>query len=134
MSALKTVVAFAVVAGVLVTAAKAQRVYEIEADSTVTPLIEQGVRMGAADFNPKVGLVVPELKGFAIDSVQITHSRIGAFLESMFGGGNRSYDVYVRYRESGDQKCLTLELRQEAATGSWKVTHPGAVERCAPVW
>lgn len=134
MSALKTVVAAGVVIAILASSAKAQRVPEIEADRTVAPLIEKGARMGAADFNPKVSLVVPEMKGFGIDEVQITHSRIGALLESSLGNGDRAYDVYVKYHEGGGSKCLTLELHWEAVTESWKVTHPGTVERCAPVW
>ena len=134
MSAIKTVVALAVVAAALATGAKAQRVSEIEADNTLAPMIEQSVRMNAANFNPKVALVVPELKGFAINSVQITHSRIGTFLESALGNGDRSYDVYVRFRESGDDRCMTLELKWDAGTAAWKVIHPGAYDRCAPAW
>lgn len=134
MSAINTFAGFAIVAAVLAMGAKAQRAYEVEADNRVVPLIEQGVRMNAADFNPKVALVAPELKGFGIDGVQITHSRIGAFLESTLGGGDRNYDVYVKFHESGDHKCLTLELKWTAKGEAWKVTHPGADDRCTPLW
>ncbi|MEO8499713.1 MAG: hypothetical protein ABI565_02270 [Vicinamibacteria bacterium] len=134
MSAIKTVAGFAIMGALLASGAKAQRVYELEADATVAPLIEQGVRMSAANFNPKVALVMPELKGFSISGVEITHSRIGALLESTIGDGGRSYDVYVRFRESGDDRCMTLELKRDARGDAWKVTHPGGDDRCAPVW
>ena len=134
MSAFKTVAGFGILAAIQATGAKAQRADEVEADKTVAPLIEQSVRMSAADFNPKVALVVPELNGFGISAVQITHSRVGAFLEQMLGDGSRSYDVYVKFRESGNEKCMTLELKWDAKTEAFKVTHPGADDRCTPLW
>lgn len=134
MSALNTVAGFAIAAALLAMGARSQRVYEVEADNAVAPLIEQSVRLNAADFNPKVALVPRELKGFSITAVQITQSKIGALLESAVGGGNRSYDVYVRFKESGDEKCMTLDLKWEARAEAWKVNHPGAYDRCSPAW
>ena len=134
MSAVKTVAGFAIVAAVLATGAKAQRAFEVEADNAVAPLIEQTTRMTAADFNPKVGLVVPELKGFSILAVKITRSRVGAMLQSSFGGSDRSYDVYVKFHEGDSDRCLTLEAKWKATTEEWKVTHPGADDRCEPLW
>jgi hypothetical protein len=134
MSALKTVAGLALAAAVLALGARSQRVREVEADAAVAPLIEQSVRLNAADFNPQVSLVPRELKGFSITGVQITRSKIAELLESALGGGDRSYDVYVRFQEGGDDKCMTLDLKWEARGGAWKVNHPGAYDRCAPAW
>jgi hypothetical protein len=134
MAALKTVAGFAIIAAVLAAGTRAQRAYEVEADNAVAPMIEQSVRMNAADFNPKVQLVPRELRGFSVTAVKITRSRIGAMIESAFGGGDRSYDVYVRFREDDASKCLTLELKWKSATQQWNVSHPGADERCEPLW
>jgi len=134
MSTLKTVAAFAIIGAVLVTGVKSQRDSELESDRAVLPVIEQGVRMAAADFNPKVGLVAPELKGFSMGTVQIVRSKIAAILQSGLGGGDRSYDVYASFREDGADRCLRLELKWRAASSSWNVIHPGADDRCEPVW
>jgi hypothetical protein len=134
MPALKTVVGFAIAGGLLAMGARSQRAYEVEADNAVAPIIEQTVRMNAADFNPKVALVARELRGFSLGAVQITRSRIGALLDSALGGGDRNYGVYVSFQEDGDKKCMTLDLKWEAKTQGWKVTHPGADERCSPAW
>lgn len=134
MSTLKTVVAFAIIGAVLVTGVKSQRDFEVESDRAVIPVIDQGVRMAAADFNPLVALVPRELKGFSIGTVQIVRSKIGAMLQSGLGGGDRSYDVYASFREDGTDRCMTLELKWRAQEGSWGVSHPGAGDRCEPVW
>jgi len=134
MSTIKTIAAFAIVGAVLVTGVKSQRDFDLESDRAVLPMIEQGVRMAAADFNPKVALVPPELKGFSMGTVQIVRSKIGAMLQQALGGGDRSYDVYVSFREDGADKCLRLELKWRASSSSWNVAHPGADDRCEPVW
>lgn len=134
MSTLKTVAAFAIIGGVLVSGVKSQRDFEVESDRAVLQVIDKGVRMAAADFNPQVALVPRELKGFSMGSVQIVRSKIGAMLQSGLGGGDRSYDVYVGFREDGADKCMTLELKWRAQEGSWDVSHPGVGDRCEPVW
>lgn len=134
MSTIKTVAAFAIFGAVLVTGVKSQRDFDLESDRAVLPLIEKGVRMSAADFNPQVALVPRELKGFSMGALQIVRSRIGAMLQQALGGGDRSYDVYVSFREDGADKCMTLELKWQAQESAWKVTHPGADDRCEPVW
>jgi len=134
MSTIKTVAAFAVLGAVLVTGVKSQRDLDLESDRTVLPMIEQGVRMAAADFNPQVNAVPRELKGFSMGTVQIVRSKIGAILQQSLGGGDRSYDVYASFREDGADKCLRLELKWRAPSSSWNVTHPGADDRCEPVW
>jgi hypothetical protein len=134
MSTLKTVAAFAIIGAVLVSGVKSQRDFEVESDRAVIPLIDRGVRMAAADFDPKVALVPRELKGFSMGSVQIVRSKIGAMLQAGLGGGDRSYDVYVSFREDGADKCMTLELKWRAQEGSWDVSHTGVGDRCEPVW
>ena len=134
MSTIKTIAVFAVAGAVLVSGVKSQRDFEVESDRTVLPMVEQGVRMAAADFNPQVALVPRDLKGFSMGTVQIVRSRIGATLQKALGGGDRSYDVYVSFREDGTDKCMTLELKWKAQPGSWNVSHPGADDRCEPVW
>jgi len=134
MSTIKTVAAFAILGAVLVSGVKSQRDFDLESDRAVLPMIEQGVRMSAADFNPQVALVPRELKGFSMGTVQIVRSRIGGMLQQALGGGDRSYDVYVSFREDGADKCMTLELKWQAQSSSWKVIHPGADDRCEPVW
>jgi hypothetical protein len=134
MSSIKTVAGFVIVAAALVTGFKSQRALEVEADNAVRPMIEQSVRMNAVDFNPKVALTQPELKDFSLVGVKITRSRIGAMINSAFGGGDRSYEVYVRFREGGDEKCLTLALEWRSTTEAWNVSHSGVVDRCEPVW
>ena len=134
MSTLKTVATFAMVGAVLVTGVKSQRDYDLESDRAVLPMIEQGVRTAAADFNPKVALAPPELRGFSIGTVQIVRSKIGALLQQALGGGDRSYDVYVSFRQDGAEKCMRLELKWRAPSSSWNVIHPGADDRCEPAW
>lgn len=134
MSTIKTVAAFAIVGAVLVTGVKSQRDSDLESDRAVLSVIEQGVRMAAADFNPQVALVPRELKGFSMGTVQIVRSKIGAMLQQALGGGDRAYDVYVSFREDGADKCLRLELKWRAPSSSWNVVHPGADDRCEPVW
>lgn len=134
MSTIKTVAAFAIVGAVLVQGVKSHRDLDVEADRAVIPLVEQGVRMAAADFNPMVSPAPRELKGFSLGNVQIVRSKIGAMLQSTLGGGDRSYDVYASFREDGADKCLTLELKWRAKEGAWNVSHPGANDRCEPVW
>ena len=126
--------ALAKIGAVLVTGVKSQRDNDLESDRAVLPLIEQGVRMAAVDFNPKVALVAPELKGFSLGRVQIVRSKISAMLQQALGGGDRSYDVYVSFREDGGDKCMRLELKWRAQSSSWDVTHPGADDRCEPIW
>lgn len=133
MSSLKTVAGVAVVIGGLVYGAKAQREAAVEADSAVRQMVESSVRMNAAGFNPQVDLTSRELKGFDIVSVKITRPRISAMIDSA-GGGDRSYEVYVRFREGGDEKCMTLALKWVKVTEIWSVSHPGAVDRCEPLW
>jgi hypothetical protein len=134
MSTLKTVAGFAIIGAVLVSGVRSQRDFDLESDRAVLPVIEQGVRMAAADFNPKVALVPPEIKGFSMGTVQIVRSKIGAMLQQALGGGDRSYDVYVGFREDGADRCMRLELKWHAPTSSWNVIHPGADDRCEPVW
>lgn len=134
MSTIKTVATFAIVGAVLVSGVRSQRDLEVESDRAVLPMIEQGVRMAAADFNPMVAPIPRELKGFSLGTVQIVRSKIGAMLQSALGGGDRSYDVYVSFREDGADKCVTLELKWRAQDGSWNVSHPGVGDRCEPAW
>jgi len=81
MSTLKTVAAFAVVGAVLVNGVKSQRDFDVESDRTVLPIVQQGVRMAAADFDPKITPVPRELKGFSLGTVKIVRSPIGALLQ-----------------------------------------------------
>jgi hypothetical protein len=134
MSAIKTVAGFAIVAAVVATGFKAQRQFNLEADSTLRPMIENSVRLNAAQFNPKINLTVPELKGFSLSGVQITRSRIGALLDSTLNGGNQSYEVYARFKEGGDDRCLTLSLEWRSKSESWDISHAGAFDRCEPAW
>ena len=134
MSTIKTVAAFAIVGAVLVSGVKSQRDFDLESDRAVLPMIEEGVRMTAADFNPKLSAVPRELKGFSMGKVQIVRSRIGAMLQQALGRGDQSYDVYARFSEDGADKCLTLELKWRAQSSSWNVSHPGADDRCEPAW
>jgi len=134
MTALKTLAGFAIVGALVATGFKAQRQFELEGDSALRPLIENTVRLNAAGYDPKLNLTVPELRGFSMGQLQITRSRIGALIDSTFGGGDQSYEVYARFQEGGDDKCLTLTLEWRSKLGNWHVSHPGAYDRCAPVW
>lgn len=134
MSSIKTVAGFAILAALVAMAFKAQRQIDLEANSTLAPMIESSVRMHAADFNPKVELTQPELRGFQVMGVQITRPRVSAILNSALGGSERTYEVYVRFRESDADRCMTLTLAWSGKTEEWKVSHPGAVDRCAPWW
>ena len=134
MTAIKTVAGFVIFGAIVATGFKAQRQFDLEGDAALRPMIENGVRLNAADYNPKVNLTVPELKGFSMGPVQITRSRIGALIDSTFGGGDQSYEVYAKFQEGGDDKCLTLSLEWRSKSEAWKVSHPGGYDRCAPVW
>jgi len=134
MTGIKTLAGFALVGAVVAGGLKAERQFDLERDDAIRPLIEQHVRWGAAGYDPKVNLTVPELKNFSIDQVQITRSRIGALIDSTFGSGDQSYEVYARFREGGDDKCLALSLEWRSKSESWNLTHTGAYDRCAPAW
>lgn len=134
MSSIKTFAGFAVVIGAVVFGAKAQRETAVEADRAVGQMVESSVRMNAAGFNPQVDLTSRELNGFSMVGVKITRSRISAMIDSAFGGGDRRYEVYVRFREGGGEKCLTLALKWVETRAVWSVSHPGAVDRCEPLW
>jgi len=134
MTAIKTFAGFALLGAVAVIGLKAERQFDLEGDAALRPLIEQNVRWGAAGYDPKVNLTVPELKNFSLGPVLITRSRIGKLVDSTFGGGDQSYEVYARFSEGGDDKCLTLSLEWRSRSESWSLSHTGAYDRCAPVW
>ena len=133
MSAIKTIAGFAAVAAVLAFGAKAQRESGLEVDAAVRPIVESCVRMNVAEFRPHVDLTQRELIDFSLLDLQITRPRISAILAPMFGE-NRSYDVYARFREGGDERCFTLALEWKAETGAWTANHTGVSDRCAPPW
>lgn len=124
MSSIKTFAGVAVVVGAVVFGAKAQRESTVEADRAVRQMVESSVRMNAAGFNPQVDLTARELKGFDIVGVKITRPRISAMIDSA-GGGDRSYEVYVRFREDGGEKCMTLALKWGQGDGSLERLPPG---------
>lgn len=134
MSSIKTLVGFGILFAAVVVGARSQRQFDIEADRAVRPIVEDGVRMNAVDYNPKVALTRPELKDFSMVDMKIMASKVSAFIDSALRGGNRNYDVYVRFRESGDNRCMTLRLEWTSALSSWKVEHTGLDDRCDPVW
>jgi hypothetical protein len=134
MAAIKTVASFAIFGAIVAVGFKAQRQFELEGDTALRPMIENTVRLNASGYNPNLNLTVPELKGFSMGQVQITRSRISAFIDSTFGGGDQSYEVYAPFQEGGDNKCLTLALEWRSKSGNWHVSHPGGYDRCAPIW
>jgi hypothetical protein len=134
MSTIKTVAVFAIVGAVLVNGVKSQRDADVESDRTVLPVVERGVRMVAADFDPKITPVPRDLKGFSLGTVKIARSPIAALLQQVMAGGDRTYDVYASFQEDGADKCATLELKWKAQPGAWSVIHQGAGDRCDPVW
>lgn len=134
MAALKTITGFAIVGVMLATGARSERQFDLERDTALQRLIEQNVKQFAAGYDPKVQLTMPELKDFSMGSVAVTRSRVGAFLDSSFGNGDMNYDAYVRFREGGGSKCMTLALEWKARSGEWRVNHTSAYDRCDPVW
>jgi hypothetical protein len=134
MSALKTVAGFAIVGVLLASGVKSERQFELEGDSVVRQMVEKSARQYAAGYDPKVSLTMPELKDFSMESISVTRSKAGAFLDSTLGDGDLSYDVYVQYREGGENRCLTLDLEWKAGSETWRVDHTGAYDRCTPVW
>ena len=134
MSALKTVAGFAIVGVLLASGVKSERQFELERDSAVQQLVEKNVRQYAAGYDPKVSLTMPELKDFSMEAMSVTRSKGAAFLESALGEGDLSYDVYVRFREGGQNRCMTLNLEWKAGSKTWWVEHTAAYDRCSPVW
>ena len=134
MSALKTVAGFAVVGVLLASGVRSERQFELEGDSTVRQLVEKSARQFAAGYDPKLSLTMPELKDFSLESMSVTSSKASAFLESTLGNGDKSYDVYVRFREGGENRCMTLDLEWQARSEAWRVDHTSAYDRCSPVW
>jgi hypothetical protein len=133
VSLIKTVAGFAAVVVAVAFAAKAQREPELEADTTVRPVIESCVRMNAAEFRPHVDLVQRDLVDFSILDVQITRPRITALLASTIGE-NRSYDAYVKFSEGGGERCFTLALEWKAERRAWTADRAGVADRCGPMW
>lgn len=134
MAGFKTLAGFAVLGVVLASGVRSERQFSLESDEALQQLLEQNVRQFAAGFDPKVAFTMPELKDFSIAQVRITRSRAVAFIDSSFGKGDQSYDAYVRFRESGMERCMTLDLEWKSRTDSWKMTHTAAYDRCDPVW
>ncbi len=133
MSMIKTFAGFAAAAAVLAFGARAQREPGLEADDAVRPVVESCVRMNAAEFRPHVDLTQRELIDFSLLDVRISRPRISAILASMFGE-DRSYDVHVRFREGGGERCFTLALEWNAEAAAWTAKHGGVPDRCAPMW
>lgn len=134
MSALTTTAAFTLIGAALALGVRSERQFAVEQDSEVMSLIEQSVRQNAAGYDPRVALTMPELKGFSLGQVRVVRSRAGALLDSTFAGGDRSYDVYARYREGGSEGCITLDLEWKASRGRYVVAHSGVDDRCEPAW
>ena len=134
MSSTKIVAGFAIVVLGIAAGFKEQRQSDLEGDSALAPMIESKVRMNAGDFNPKVQLTQPELRDFQIIAVQITRPRISSILDLASGGGDRKYGVYVRFREGGGDRCMTLALEWRSKTEDWSVSHPGTMDSCGPAW
>ena len=128
MSSMNTVLSLAVLGAVLAVGARAQRQFGLEADDAARRAIESAVRASAVDYNPNVDLTVPELHDFELVAMQVTTPRILALL-----GVSDSYDVYVRFRESGSERCMGLSLEWIPRTESWKAVHSG-MDRCQPIW
>ncbi len=126
---MKTIAGFSVLVAALATSAKEQRQPGLETDSGLQRLIESSVRENAVNFNRRVDLTAPELHDFQLVDVQIAQPRIMAWV-----GDPDSYGVYVRFREGGGEKCMTLSLDWISRTGTWNVAHSGVVDRCTPVW
>lgn len=134
MSGLTTAAAFTLVGAALAMGVKSERQLVVEQDPAVMSLVEQSVRQNAAGYDPRVALTMPELKGFSLGRVKVMRSRVGAMLDSAFAGGDRSYDVYARYREGGSEGCMTLDLEWKASQGRFVARHSGADDRCEPAW
>lgn len=134
MSALTTAFAFTLAGAALAYGVRSERQFAVEQDTEVVSLIEQSVRAHAAGYDPRVALTMPELKGFNLGQVKVVRSRVGAMLDNTFAGGDRSYDVYARYREGGSEGCMTLDLEWRASRGRFVITHTGADDRCEPAW
>lgn len=134
MSAITTTAAFTLIGAALAMGVKSERQFAVEQDSEVVSLIEQSVRQSAAGYDPRVALTMPELKGFSLGEFKVVRSKAVAMLDSAFAGGDRSYDVYARYREGGSEGCMTLDLEWRASRSRFVATHSGADDRCDPAW
>lgn len=134
MSALTTTAAFTLIGAALALGVKSERQFVVEQDPDVASIVEQSVRQNAAGYDPRVALTMPELKGFSFGQFKVVRSRAGAMLDSAFAGGDRSYDVYARYREGGSEGCVTLDLEWRASRGRYVVAHSGVDDRCEPAW
>lgn len=134
MSAIKTLAGFAIVGVFLAAGVKSERRFELEGDSAVRQVVEKSARQYAAGYDPKVSLTMPELKDFSMEGMRVTRSKAVAFLESALGNGDASYDVYVRFREGSEDRCLTLDLEWQSGSETWRVDHTAAYDRCSPVW
>lgn len=134
MSALKTVGGFAVVGVLFAVGVKSERQFQLEGDSVVRQLVEKNARQYAAGYDPKVSLTMPELKDFSLEAISVSRPKAAAFLGSTLGNGDLSYDVYVRFREGGENRCLTLDLEWQARSETWRVDHTAAYDRCSPAW
>lgn len=134
MAALKTLTGFAILGVMLAAGARSERQFDLEGDTAVQRLIEQNVKQFAAGYDARVQLAMPELKDFSMSRVTVTRSRVGAMLDSSFGNGDVSYEVYVRFREAGASRCMTLALEWKTKTQDWRANHTSAYDRCDPVW
>lgn len=129
MSSIKTFLTFSLVAAGLAAGVRGQRQFDLEANASVRAAIEAAVRANAVEYNPKVQLVAPELKNFDMTSFMITRPRVLGLMDD-----NSGYDVYVRFNEGGNSQCMTLSLEWLPRTETWKATHSGVVDSCAPSW
>jgi hypothetical protein len=130
---MKTLVVIGAFIAVAAGGLKAQRYENIENNREARSKIEIGIRQTAADFNPQVSTTPRELKDFEVQSVKVTRPRAMPYLDSL-AGGDKNYEVFVRYREGGVPRCMTLELKERHDDGGWSVSHPGSMDRCDPAW
>jgi hypothetical protein len=133
MSSIKTVGVFAIIGVVAAGALHSDRAPSVEEDRSAIAAINVGIRQVAADFDPKVSLTQRELKDFEVMSIKVARTKFVTFLDSV-AGGDTNYDVYVRYREGGVERCLTLGLKRRSGEDDWQTNHNTAVDRCEPAW
>jgi hypothetical protein len=133
MAFIKTFGVLAGIGALSAMALRSERAWDVEDTQEARAAIERGIRHAAADFDPRVSLTQRELRNFEVVSSRVLRPAAVGLFEKV-AGGDRNFDVYVRYREGSSERCLTLSLKHRASDGSWTTAHNRSADYCEPSW
>lgn len=117
----------------LVLGSRSRREPTIEGDAAARAVVEQTIRSAVTEFNPYASVKPRALVDFEIIDLQVTRPGLGGLVDSF--GGASGYAVYVRFRESGRERCMTTALKWNPRSEAWSAFRgQNPMDRCEPLW